>query len=208
MMSLAGVQMSTIGSPCGSPAWNLLASRMRKLLSSSLSGRLLRAAGFDVEAFSSGRQFLDQHDPQIPGCAVLDVGMEELDGLSLQQALSAGGAMRPVIFLTGCDDVTTTVRAMKAGAVDYLTKPVQDETLIAAVRIALDYDARARAQRLDPCLPRALRAIIISLPISKFRANSSPAGPATPIRVPPPAHRFTPCRTRISRISTVSMATC
>ncbi len=113
--------------------------------------RLLRAAGFDVEAYDSARNFLAQHDPGAPGCAVLDVGMAGLDGLALQEALVSGDMPRPVVFLTGCDDVPTSVRAMKAGAIDYLTKPVQDDLLIRAVEAALAFDhaARQRKKMLD-----------------------------------------------------------
>lgn len=109
--------------------------------------RLLGAAGFDVETFETARDFLERHDPNIPGCALLDVGLDDLDGLALQQALSANNGTRPVIFLTGCDDVNTSVRAMKAGAVDYLTKPVQDTALIAAVQSAIENDRLAREER-------------------------------------------------------------
>jgi FixJ family two-component response regulator len=108
--------------------------------------RLLGAAGFAVEAFSSPREFLAQHDPQIPGCALLDIGMDECDGLALQETLTSSGSARPIIFLTGCDDIQVGVRAMKAGAVDYLTKPVQDVALIAAVQTALAYDRKERAE--------------------------------------------------------------
>lgn len=109
--------------------------------------RLLGAAGFDVQTFETAKEFLERHDPNIPGCALLDVGLEDLDGLALQKVLTANNGMRPVIFLTGCDDVHTSVRAMKAGAVDYLTKPVQDTTLIAAVQSAIENDRIARDER-------------------------------------------------------------
>src|ERR1700743_1782251 len=109
--------------------------------------RLLRSAGFDVQAFPSAREFLDVHDSRIPGCAVLDVGLGELSGLSVQEALSVGVGRRPVIFLTGCDDVHTGVMAMKAGATDYLTKPVQDTALIAAVHSALESDRAFRHEQ-------------------------------------------------------------
>jgi FixJ family two-component response regulator len=109
--------------------------------------RLLRAAGFDVEAYESAREFLDRHDPRTPGCAVLDVGMAELDGLALQEALVAGDSPRPVVFLTGCDDIPTSVKAMKAGAIDYLTKPVDGDALIRAIEAAFDFDRSAREQR-------------------------------------------------------------
>jgi FixJ family two-component response regulator len=116
----------------------------RKILT-ALS-RLLGAEGFDVATYQSPVKFLSEHDPSVPGCAVLDVGMDDLDGLCVQQALDSEGG-RPVIFLTGCDDVRTGVQAMKSGALDYLTKPVKDVDLFAAVRRALDYDSRTRRRR-------------------------------------------------------------
>jgi FixJ family two-component response regulator len=102
--------------------------------------RLLRARGYQVRSYASSREFLAKHDPDLPGCAVLDVAMPDLDGLALQQALMAGTAPRPVIFITGKGDIPTSVRAMKAGAIDFLTKPVRDAVLIEAI---------ARAQRKD-----------------------------------------------------------
>ena len=76
--------------------------------------RLLNAAGYKTKSFSSPREFLSAHDPSIPGCAIIDLVMSELDGLHLQQALIERGSERPIIFLTGKGDVSTSVRAMKA----------------------------------------------------------------------------------------------
>jgi FixJ family two-component response regulator len=106
--------------------------------------RLLRARGYDVQAFSSAQAFLAGHDASIPGCAVFDVSMPGLDGLELQQALSGRGSQRPVIFLTGKGDIPTSVRAMRAGAVDFLTKPVNDDDLLAAIARAVKQDADTR----------------------------------------------------------------
>jgi FixJ family two-component response regulator len=106
--------------------------------------RLLRARGYEVEAFTSPQEFLAGHDASIPGCAVFDVSMPGLDGLQLQQALTAGGSQRPVIFLTGKGDIPTSVRAMKAGAIDFLTKPVDDADLLAAIARAETEDATTR----------------------------------------------------------------
>ena len=102
--------------------------------------RLLRAKGYDVRPFASAEEFLEGHDAAVAGCAVFDVAMPGLDGLALQQVFTAGGKQRPVIFLTGKGDVQKSVRAMKAGAVDFLTKPVRDKDLL---------DAIARAERQD-----------------------------------------------------------
>jgi FixJ family two-component response regulator len=106
--------------------------------------RLLRARGYDVQAFASPQAFLAGHDASIAGCAVFDVSMPGLDGLELQQALSGSGSQRPVIFLTGKGDIPTSVRAMRAGAVDFLTKPVNDDGLLAAIARAVKHDADTR----------------------------------------------------------------
>jgi FixJ family two-component response regulator len=106
--------------------------------------RLLRARGYDVRAHSSPQEFLQQHDPAAPGCAILDVAMPGLDGLGLQQALTAGGSHRPVIFITGKGDIPTSVRAMKAGALDFLTKPVKESDLLEAILRAKTRDAEHR----------------------------------------------------------------
>lgn len=98
--------------------------------------RLLQARGYEVQSFSAPQAFLASHDASIPGCAVLDVSMPGVDGLALQQTLTAGGSQRPVIFLTGKGDIPTTVRAMRAGAVDFLTKPVNDSDLLGAIKHA------------------------------------------------------------------------
>lgn len=106
--------------------------------------RLLRGAGFEVQGFRSAQAFLEQHDSTIPGCAILDVAMDGLNGLELQQALAASGCDRPIVFLTGRGDIPMSVRAMKAGAVNFLTKPVDAKDLLAAVRIAIGKDGMAR----------------------------------------------------------------
>jgi FixJ family two-component response regulator len=106
--------------------------------------RLLRVKGYGVQAYSSPQEFLEQHDPLAPGCALLDVAMPGLNGLSLQQALTARGSHRPVIFITGEGDVPTSVRAMKAGALDFLTKPVKEKDLLEAVERAKTRDAEHR----------------------------------------------------------------
>lgn len=111
--------------------------------------RLLGAAGYSVRTFDSPCEFMEHHDPSVPGCSLLDVGMGELDGLAIQERLQHEGNMRPIIFITGCDDVNTSVRAMKAGAMDYLTKPVQQEALLAAVESAVEADLKAACSRRE-----------------------------------------------------------
>jgi len=104
--------------------------------------RLLTAVGYQCRTFSSAREFLADHDPLVPGCAVVDVAMPRMDGLRLQTILSARHIDRPIIFITGRGDVTTSVRAMKAGAIDFLTKPVHAEDLIAAIERAREVQAK------------------------------------------------------------------
>jgi FixJ family two-component response regulator len=111
--------------------------------------RLLRAAGHEVRSFTSPQGFLARHDPSIPGCAVFDVAMPGLDGLQLQAALSAGGIERPVIFVTGVGDIPMSVRAMKAGAIDFLSKPVDHKQLLAAIAQAIEIDATARRRHME-----------------------------------------------------------
>jgi FixJ family two-component response regulator len=107
--------------------------------------RLLRAKGYDVRPYSSPQVFLEEHDVAVPGCAVLDVSMPGLDGLELQRALTlANGFHRQVVFVTGKGDIPTSVRAMKAGAIDFLTKPVKDVDLFEAVSRAETRDAEMR----------------------------------------------------------------
>jgi FixJ family two-component response regulator len=113
--------------------------RMVKALS-----RLMRVRGYEVQAYTSPHAFLAAHDATLPGCAVLDVAMPGLDGLELQQALTVSDAHRPIIFITGKGDIPTTVRAMKAGAVDFLTKPVSNEDLMAAIARAEEQDTISR----------------------------------------------------------------
>jgi FixJ family two-component response regulator len=125
--------------------------------------RLLRSAGLAAATFSSPRDFLDQHDPNTPGCLVLDVAMPGLNGLELQQALMARGHELAIIFLTGHGDIPMSVKAMKQGAVDFLTKPVDRDDLLKAVRVAIEKDRLQRQahaevaeiqQRLATLTPR------------------------------------------------------
>lgn len=115
-------------------------------------GRLVRSAGWAVAAFGSPREFLEQQRRDVAGCLVLDVNMPGLTGLELQRALMDAGNCLPIIFLTGDGDVPSSVRAMKAGAVDFRSKPCSDDELLAAIRVAL---ARDRIARLDRAQKRA-----------------------------------------------------
>ena len=111
--------------------------------------RLLRAEGFKVSAYESAGEFLRAHDPAAPGCLVLDMAMPAINGLELQQALAARDSLLPIIFLTGRADVPMCAEAMKRGAADFLTKPVQDADLLAAVRRALEHNLQARKNRAE-----------------------------------------------------------
>jgi FixJ family two-component response regulator len=109
--------------------------------------RLLRAAGHKVRGYGSAGEFLLARPGKTPGCVVLDVCMPGPSGLDLQEALPWQDEPLPIIFLTGHGDIPMSVRAMKAGAVDFLTKPVQRQALLEAVQIALTRDAENRAAR-------------------------------------------------------------
>lgn len=134
--------------------------------------RLLGAEGFKTMCFRSAADFLANCPPAAAGCLVLDVAMPGLDGMELQQRLNDGGNPLPVIFLTGHGDIPMSVRAIKSGAVDFLTKPVHDEKLLAAVRTAMmlaenraaeraaTSELRARLERLTPRELDVLRQVI------------------------------------------------
>lgn len=112
-------------------------------------GRLLRSAGLEVRAFDSPSEFLDLYNPEAPGCVVLDVSMPQLNGLDLQRLLSERGSMLPIVFLTGRGDIPASVRAMKQGAADFLTKPVDGGQLIAAVTAGIARSREALRERDD-----------------------------------------------------------
>src|SRR5262245_41352525 len=99
--------------------------------------RFLRSVGLRVEAFASAEEFLDHPMPDAPSCVILDVCIPGIDGLEVQRALSQRNASLPVVFITGYGDIPHCVHAMKAGAVDFLTKPFENHDLLAAVRSAL-----------------------------------------------------------------------
>jgi len=125
--------------------------------------RLLRSAGIAVTVFESPREFLAQYDPNTPGCLVLDLAMPGFNGLQLQTVLGEKGSILPIIFLSGHGDVLKSVQAMKGGAFDFLTKPVNAKNLLPAIRAAIERGAVARREqaelseiraRLDTLTPR------------------------------------------------------
>jgi FixJ family two-component response regulator len=111
--------------------------------------RLLRAAGHEVLAFGSAREFLGSPHHDGPGCIVLDIRMPELSGLELQEQLVRAQHRLPIIFITGHGDIPMSVQAIKKGAIDFLTKPVEREQLLAAIRQALDQDRAARSEHKE-----------------------------------------------------------
>ena len=122
--------------------------------------RLLHAAGFAVQTFSSARDFLQVRSADNTGCIVMDLSMPELSGLQLQQALTEAADPRPVVFISGQGSVPSSVEAMKAGAVDFLTKPVDELKLLAAVRIAI---GKERAMRGKDTLRASITARLATL---------------------------------------------
>jgi FixJ family two-component response regulator len=109
--------------------------------------RLLKAEGLTAKTFSVPEDFLVAHDPAAPGCVVLDMRLPTLNGLALQSVLQATGCERSIIFITGHGEVADSVQAMKAGAVDFLMKPFDDEEFLAAIRSAIAKDECARNAR-------------------------------------------------------------
>ena len=123
--------------------------------------RRLKLAGYDVETYSSAQQLLDRlPDAETPGCILLDVQMPGLSGLELQRRLIERGSMLPIVFVTGYADTPTTVRAIKAGAEDFLTKPASSEQLIDAIERAMARYEAARHQRSEF---NSLRGLIATL---------------------------------------------
>jgi FixJ family two-component response regulator len=111
--------------------------------------RLITSVGFKVEVFASARAFLDGRRPDAPGCLVLDVRLPGLSGLDLQRELVETDAELPIIFLTGHGDIPMSVRAMKAGAVEFLTKPFREQELLDAIRSGIERDRTIRVDRQE-----------------------------------------------------------
>jgi len=107
---------------------------------------LIRSAGLRVETFSSAREFLGLSPSEAPSCLVLDVRLPDQNGLALQRELASADNQIPIIFITGHGDIPMTVRAMKAGAVEFLTKPFENQELLDAIREAINKDAESKAR--------------------------------------------------------------
>jgi FixJ family two-component response regulator len=110
---------------------------------------LLRTVGLRVETFASAQEFLESHRSDGPGCLVLDVRLPGLSGLDLQREMADANINTPIVFITGYGDIPMTVHAMKAGAVEFLTKPFRDQDLLDAIQQALDRDRIARNERAE-----------------------------------------------------------
>ena len=111
--------------------------------------RLLNAVGLTVQTFDSARPFLNRRLPDVPGCLVLDVRLPGSSGLDVQREMVERGIHIPVVFITGHGDIPMSVQAMKAGAVEFLTKPFRDQDLLDAVRLGIQLDRKEREERAE-----------------------------------------------------------
>jgi FixJ family two-component response regulator len=111
--------------------------------------RLIRSLGLEVQTFSSAQDFLRTNRPDAPGCLVLDVRLPDLSGLDLQQELAKANVDLPIVFVTGHADIPMSVRAMKAGAVEFLTKPFREQDLLEAIQHAIGQHRTSRQQRAE-----------------------------------------------------------
>jgi FixJ family two-component response regulator len=110
---------------------------------------MLKSVGLQTETFETAQQFLNCKRPDVPNCLVLDVALPGVSGLDFQRELAAAGIRIPIIFITGHGDIPMSVRAMKSGAVEFLTKPFRDEDLLEAIHQALDRDRVMRQQESE-----------------------------------------------------------
>ena len=110
---------------------------------------LIRSAGWRVEVFVSAQEFLARVGAEAPSCVILDLQLPGLSGLDLQNRMAKGGLEIPIVFLTGHGDIPASVQAMKAGAVEFLTKPLDEQKLLEAIQEAIERDRRIRQQRAE-----------------------------------------------------------
>jgi FixJ family two-component response regulator len=111
--------------------------------------RLIRSLGWRAETFASAQEFLDRSRTEAPSCLVLDLQLPGLSGLDLQKRMSDAGLEIPIVFLTGHGNIPASVKAMKAGAVEFLTKPVDEQDLLGAIQEAIERDRRTREEHAD-----------------------------------------------------------
>jgi FixJ family two-component response regulator len=123
-------------------------------------GNLFRSVGLRVEVFGSASEFLQSKLPGVPGCLILDIRLPRLSGLDFQAGLAKAGIHIPIIFMTGHGDIPMSVRAMKAGAVDFLTKPFRDQDMLDAVTTAIERD---RNRRNEARILSGLHALFVTL---------------------------------------------
>ena len=123
-------------------------------------GNLFRSVGLQVEVFGSASEFLQSKLPDVPGCLILDIRLPRLSGLDFQAELVKAGIHIPIIFMTGHGDIPMSVRAMKAGAIDFLTKPFRDQDMLDAVTTAIERD---RGNRNEARILSDLRALFATL---------------------------------------------
>jgi FixJ family two-component response regulator len=121
--------------------------------------RLIRSAGWKVETFASAQEFLDRPLAISPNCLVLDLQLPGLSGLDLQQRMADLGLDIPVVFLTGQGNIPASVKAMKAGAIEFLTKPVDEQNLLEAIEEAIERDRRTRQQQTKHELRRRYESL-------------------------------------------------
>jgi FixJ family two-component response regulator len=143
---------------------------------------LLGTAGFAIRAYASAGEFIGSHRPDVPACLILDIELPDLSGLDLQQELARAGIEIPIIFITGHGDIPMTVRAMKAGAAEFLTKPFRGQDLILAVKHALARNSQLREvqseidelrRRLQTLTPRERQVLEL---VAKGLLNKQVAG--------------------------------
>jgi FixJ family two-component response regulator len=111
--------------------------------------RLIRSLGWHTETFASAQEFLDHPRTEAPSCLVLDLQLPGLSGLELQKRMTEAGLETPIVFLTGHGDIPASVKAMKAGAVEFLTKPVDEQDLLKAIQEAIERDRSKREEHAD-----------------------------------------------------------
>lgn len=127
---------------------------------------LLRAVGYETKVYTAPQPFIDEHDPAVHGCTLLDLSITGLDGLDVQQELVRRGIDRPIIFLTESDSALARVEAFKAGAIDFLIKPANEAELLSAIRTAVKRDSErlhsyAVAKRVDTLTPRERQVLAL-----------------------------------------------